>query len=381
VNGHSHWANASNPEIPAALAGVVAGVATLHDFQKKPQAIRSNAQFEAKISADSSTPQLTSCPTPTTCTHSLAPADYATIYDINSLYSSGINGSGVSIAVVARSNINVQDVVSFRNAFKLIANPPQIVVNGRDPGVLGDGEVDEATLDVTWAGAVAPSATVKLVVTASTHASDGVDLSEEYIIDNNSADIMTESFGSCEAGYTQAQQISISNLAAQAAAQGITYVVAAGDSGAAGCDDPSRVPATHGVSVNILSSTAYNVAVGGTQFNEGSGFYWNSSNSAELGSAVSYIPENVWNESCTAGTCATGNSPGLWAGGGGASTLVAKPSWQTGVAGIPADNHRYVPDISLTAAGHDPYLICLSSSCTPTTTGRFSLEGYAGTSA
>ncbi len=376
VNGQSHWANASNPEIPAALAGVVAGVATLHDFRKKPQAIRANAQFQATISADSSTPQFTSG-----SQHSLAPADYATIYDINPLYTSGINGAGVTIAVVGRSNINVQDVVSFRSTFKLIANPPQIVVNGTNPGVLQDGEVDEATLDVTWAGAVAPNATVKLVVTASTHASDGVDLSEEYIIDNNLADIMTESFGSCEAGYTQAQQISISNLAAQAAAQGITYVVASGDSGAAGCDDPSKVPATQGVSVNILSSTAYNVAVGGTQFNEGSGFYWNSGNSAALGSAVSYIPENVWNESCTTGTCTSGNSAGLWAGGGGASTLVTKPSWQAGVTGIPSDNHRYVPDISLTAAGHDPYLLCLSSSCTPTPSGKFSLDGYAGTSA
>jgi len=51
--------------------------------------------------------------------------------------------------------------------------------------------------------------------------------------------------------------------------------------------------------------------------------------------------------------------------GGGASTLVAKPSWQSGVAGIPQDGARDVPDISLTAAGHDPYLLCLSSSCTP----------------
>jgi len=367
VNGESHWANASNPEIPAALAGVVAGVSTLHDFQKKPQAIRSNAQFEGTISGDSSAPQLTS----STGSHALAPGDYATIYDINSLYSSGINGTGATIAVVGRSNINMQDVVSFRSTFKLVANPPQIVVNGANPGVLGNGEVDEATLDVTWAGAVAPNATVKLVVSASTHTSDGVDLSEEYIIDNNLADIMTESFGSCEASYTQAQASLVSSLAAQAAAQGITYVVASGDSGAAGCDNPSSAAATHGLSVNILSSTPYNIAVGGTQFNEGTGIYWNGVIPGALSSAVSYIPETVWNES----------SPGLWAGGGGASTLVAKPSWQTGVAGIPSDNHRYVPDVSLTAAGHDPYLVCLSSSCTPTTTGRFSLEGYAGTSA
>src|SRR5690242_6210054 len=304
VNGQSHWANASDPEIPAALAGVVAGVATLHNFQKKPQAIRSAARFEATVAGSSGEPQMTSGGT-----HFLSPADYATIYDINPLYASGINGSGTTIAVVGRSNINIQDVVSFRNTFKLTPNTPQIVVNGRDPGVLGDGEVDEATLDVTWAGAVAPNASVKLVVTASTNTSDGVDLSEEYIIDHNLADIMTESFGSCEASYTQAQAALISSLAAQAAAQGITYAVASGDSGAEGCDNPSKGPATRGLSVNILSSTPYNIAVGGTQFNEGAGFYWNSSNSSALGSAISYIPEVVWNESSS-----STNPPVLWAG-------------------------------------------------------------------
>ena len=354
VNGQSHWANASDPEIPAALAGVVAGVATLHNFQKKPQAIRSviRPQFTASNGG-----------------HALGPADYATIYNINPLYVSGINGSDTTIAVVGRSNINLQDVISFRNTFNLTPNTPQIIVNGRDPGVLGNGEVDEATLDVTWAGAVAPNATVKLVVTASTNTSDGVDLSEEYIIDNNLADIMTESFGSCEASYTQAQAALISSLAEQAAAQGITYVVASGDSGAEGCDNPAKGPATRGPSVNILSSTPYNIAVGGTQFNEGASTYWNSGSGVQ-GFALSYIPELVWNES-SGGV----NPPVLWASGGGVSILVSKPFWQAGVSGIPSDDHRYVPDVSLTAGGHDPYALCLS--CTASNDLRY----YGGTSA
>ncbi|HMJ63556.1 MAG TPA: S53 family peptidase, partial [Bryobacteraceae bacterium] len=268
---------------------------------------------------------------------------------------------------MGRSDINVSDVVRFRSIFGLSNNPPQVVYNGANPGVLGNGEVDEATLDVTWAGAVAPNATVKLVVSASTRASDGVDLSEAYIIDHNVADIMSESFGSCEKpSYLGAQASLISSLAAQAAAQGITYVVSAGDSGSAGCDDASQALATHGVSVNALASTPYNIAVGGTQFNEGAGSYW------PLGAAASYIPEKVWNESCTPGAC---TSPALWAGGGGASILVTKPPWQAGVAGIPQDDHRYVPDVSLTAAGHDPYALCLSC------TAPNNLSYYGGTSA
>ena len=296
------------------------------------------------------------------------------------LFTGGINGSGVTIAVVGRRHqCSGRDRVFAARSGS--CRRAADIVNGRDPGTSNNEEVGEATLDVTWAGAVAPNAKVVLVASASTNAADGVDLSEEYIVDHNLADIMTESFGSCEATYTQAEQASISNLAAQAAAEGITYAVASGDSGAEGCDDPSEDPPRKALQVNVLSSTPYNIAVGGTQFNENgnNSSYWNNANS--LNSALSYIPEVVWNESCTAGTCTSGNSPGLWRAAVGVSTLVSKPSWQAGIPGIPADDHRYVPDVSLAAAGHDPYLVCLSSSCTPTTTGRFSLAGYAGTSA
>lgn len=371
VNGKAHWANASNPEIPSALAGVVAGVATLHNFQKKPQLIRANGTFQ-------SSPQFTN-----SGTHALAPADYAVIYNISPLYNSGINGTGAVIAVVGRTNINLQDIASFRSTFNLAANPPQIVVNGPDPGNLGGDEEAEAVLDTSWAGAVAPGATVKLIVSQSTNTSDGVDLSELYIIDNNLADVMTESFGSCEASFTSSETAAVSSLAEQAAAQGITYAVAAGDSGAEGCDDPTETRATGPVSVNLLASTPYTIAVGGTEFNENgnNAAYWQTSNGTADESALSYIPENVWNESCLANHCTAGNSPALWAGGGGASTFFPKPSWQRGVAGIPNDNARDVPDVSLTAAGHDAYLLCLDGSCTPNSTGRISFDGYSGTSA
>jgi hypothetical protein len=378
VNGQSHWANASEVQIPAALTSVVAGVSTLHNFSKKPQLIHSAAQLEAAVSTNSSQPQFSS-----NGTNALTPADYATIYNVNPLYAVGINGSGTTIAVVGRSNITLSDVNSFRSNFGLSVNPPQVVVNGANPGVLANGEVDEATLDTTWAGAVAQSATVKLVVSASTNTTDGVDLSEAYIIDNNLGDVMTESFGDCEANYTQAEETAISSLAQQAAAEGITYTVASGDNGAEGCDDPSTVPATHPISVNILASTPYDIAVGGTMFNENgnTSAYWASTNGTGDESALSYIPENVWNESCaTQSACTTGNTPGLWAGGGGASTLVAKPSWQTGVAGIPSDGARDIPDVALTAAGHDFYLLCLNGSCT-SRRGRISFQGYSGTSA
>ena len=216
------------------------------------------------------------------------------------------------------------------------------------------------------------------MVSASTNTTDGVDLSEQYIIDNDLADVMTESFSGCEAGTTSADATAIASLAEQAAAEGITYIVSTGDAGAEGCDNPnSETVATGPISVNVLASSPYTVGVGGTEFNEGStpSKYWNSTNSGSLSSAISYIPEKVWNESCVSG-CATNGTGAISAGGGGASIYFTKPSWQSSVAGIPADGHRDLPDLSLTAAGHDPYLLCFQFSCESGI-----LYGVGGTSA
>ena len=369
VNGETHWANSTDPQIPAALAPAVAGIFTLHSFYKKPQVHLTARQFTARA-----LPQLHPLFTSSNG-HALAPADYYTIYNFNPL------GSGLSqIAIVGRSNINVQDVTYFHYWMYDQALSPNVVVNGPDPGDLGGGEEAEAVLDTTWAGAVAPSNSVTLVVSQSTATTDGVDLSEAYIVDNNITDVMSESFGNCEANYTSAEATGVESLAQQAAAQGITYVVAAGDSGSAGCDDPnSEKIAIRGLSVNLLASTPYNVAVGGTVFNENgqNATYWKTTNdTATQESAISYIPEDVWNDSCQA--CA---APNIWAGGGGKSVFFSKPSWQTGVTGIPSDGARDIPDVSLTAAAHDPYLICLRGSCVPNTQGYISFYGIGGTSA
>jgi hypothetical protein len=369
VDGAEHLANATNPEIPAGLAAVVTGIATLHNFRANPQSL-SPATFRR----EEMSPQFTSA----SGDHSLSPADYAVIYNINPLYRAGITGAGATVAVVARSNIKLQDVIDFRRNFGLAANPPQVIVNGPDPGDLGGGEEAEAVLDTSWSGATAPGATVKLVVSGSTNVTDGVFLSEEYIVDNNLADVMTESFGTCEAHFTQGQAALISALAEQAAAQGITYAVAAGDSGPAGCDDPhTETQASGPLSVNVLASTPYTIAVGGTSFIKWeTSPYWNARNSASGGSATSYIPEAVWDETCLVNQC-----PAIWAGGGGVSRIFSKPAWQTGVTGIPNDGARDVPDISLVSAGQDSYLICLAGSCQATSSSQIHFAGIAGTSA
>ncbi|MGA7219365.1 MAG: S53 family peptidase [Candidatus Sulfotelmatobacter sp.] len=340
VGGEIHHANEKDPEIPAALAEVVGGVVSLHDF-------RSEATHG--LSRKASAPAYSSGGS-----HFLAPADFATIYDLGPIYGQSITGSGQSVAIVARSNINIADVRQFRTFAGLPANDPQIIVNGSDPGIWNSGEETEADLDVEWSGAVAKSATIKFVVSKSTNSSDGVDLSAQYIVNHNIAPVMSTSFGLCEASLGSAGNSFLSSLWQQAAAEGITVFVSSGDNGAAGCDSASATKATHGRAVNGICSTPYSICVGGTEFNDTASpsLYWSSFNAAGTqGSALSYIPEVVWNES--------GAGSGLWASGGGMSSLYAKPSWQTGT-GVPADGRRDVPDVSLTAAGHDGYLIVQS---------------------
>lgn len=379
VNGETHWANSSDPAIPAAFQQAVTGIKTLHNFLKKPAVHIAQPTIPAKIVGNSHVEF-----TGGSGMYALTPSDYRTIYNANTAQNNGWTGQGITIAVVGRNNLynNGSDVSAFRSILGVCCgSAPNIIVNGPDPGDAGGGEEAEATLDASWAGALAPNALIDFVVSGSTNTTDGIDLSELYIIENNLAPIMTESFGGCEIDTTSDDAQGVSLLAEQAAAQGITYLVSTGDTGAEGCDNLAETTALGGISVNLLASTPFTVAVGGTMFNEHGQdtTYWSTTNDGTLGSALSYIPENVWNETCTT-QCQSGQPP-LAAGGGGASIYFLKPSWQSGVTGTNTDTVRDIPDVSLTAAAHDPYLLCITGSCVPDSQGNIYFAGVSGTSA
>lgn len=363
VDGKNHIANASDISIPEALAPVVAGVLSLNDFGKQPQLSRIE-----QVRRNPSTGKLAPVPDLTTSggNHHLAPADFAKIYNSAPLLADGIDGSGVSIAIPGRASIQLTDVQAFRQIFALPPNDPVIINNG--PAPFSDyGDEVESDLDVQWAGADAPKATIKFVTSASTFVTDGIDLSNSYIVDNKVAPIMSLSYGLCEAFLGDAGNAFYAGLFQQAAVEGITVFVSSGDNGAAGCDPPvTDGPAQYGLAVNALASTPYNVAVGGTQFDEGGNdaAFWSPSNAADQSSVLGYIPETVWSETCDPtllpDVCTYYE---LWSGSGGASSVYAKPAWQAG-AGVPNDGARDLPDLSLTAAGgHDGYLICSEGSC------------------
>jgi hypothetical protein len=406
VNGEEHWANASDPQIPAALRPVVAGFASLNNFPRQPM-FRLVGTFSRSKTTGKVRPLYTTSLQGTTY-YALGPTDFATIYNVLPLWQATppIDGTGQIIAIVASSNINIQDVRDFRSRFGLPANDPQIIVDGPDPGLLGNAEETEADLDAEWTGSVAKNATIELVVSEDTESTFGGDLSAVYAIDNNLAPILSVSYGACESSLGVGGNAFYNSLWEQGAAQGITVVVASGDAGSAMCaQQDGFVLSSEGLTVSGTASTPFDVAVGGTDFNDvgNQPQYWSSTNnSATLASALSYIPEMTWNDSCARfgipGDCANAESDGtdLGAGGGGASNCLsptgtnpnitcnggyAKPSWQSGV-GVPSDGARDIPDVSLFAGNGlsgSFYEMCEDSSCNQTSSEWY-FEGVGGTS-
>src|SRR5579859_605921 len=379
VNGKTYSANSSDPQIPAALAPVITGVVSLHNFPRDYYARRFGTL--RKGAGKSVVEPLVTMPNPfgPGNFYGVGPGDFAKIYGVPAMCgnpAAACTGSGQTIAIVGETNLAVADVQQFRSVFGLPAtfDASSIVYNGEDPGITSTEEEGEADLDTQWSGAVAPGATIKYVLSASTPASQGVDLSALYIVDNNLAAVMSESYGACESGLGSTENSFVNNLWEQASAQGITVAVSTGDSGSAGCDNPNtETLATGGVAVSGLASTPYNVAVGGTDFDQYGSWttYWSATNDPTTqASALGYIPEIPWNQSCTqlgATGCNINTTPGplqnIVAGAGGPSSQYNKPSWQTGIKGMPTDNKRDLPDISLMASpgfNGTGYLYCQS---------------------
>ena len=389
VGGAPHWANASDPKIPAALAPVVAGIVSLHNFFPR------HADRESPRAAVRPLEVAPPCSVPDG--HCLLPGDYWTIYNeiplIYGLYGSPIiTGSGVTIAIAGRADVLASDVSAFRTSYvgSGYSGSFRQITNGPDPGEGGSNDQKENTMDVEWASAVAPGASVTLVSSASTSTTSGDELSELYIVDNNLAPVMSASYTDCEQDLGTAGNAFFNELWAQAAAQGITVVVAAGDSGSADCDAQGSSQAQLGFAASGIASTPYNIAAGGTMFVEGTGSYWNSvpSNYPAPGTtALSYIPENTWNESNVT------YWSGIEAGGGGASSCVTvtvtgngatcsagypQPSWQSGVLGVPQNSARDLPDIALAAGIHDSNIVYLNGAATWGGGTSFAAPAFAG---
>jgi uncharacterized protein (TIGR03437 family) len=325
LDGERHFAIATEPSVPAALAPLISGFRGLDDFFVKPSVPRPKFDLNSGGNA-------------------LLAGDIQTIYDISPLYSMGIDGTGQTVVVVGASDVYSVDLQDFRSASGLPAPQVTVQLPGADPGITG--AQPEADIDLEWLGAVAYNASIIFVTAPDAF------VAAQYAIDQNYAPVLSMSFSFCEAD-SSSEPVVTEALAQQANAQGITWLVAAGDQASAPCDrsgSTGAMPmvATQGLSVNFPSTLPEVTAVGGTMFNEGGGNYWAPQNNANNSSALSYIPEVAWNET-------TANGGIILGGTGGVSTLFTKPAWQTG-PGVPNDGQRDVPDVALDAAVyHDPY--------------------------
>jgi hypothetical protein len=343
VDSEIHFANATNPSVPAALAASVLMIGHLHNFNPKPR-IRVQPRFTSDQTGN----------------HFLTPGDFATIYNIPS----GMDGTGQSIAIVGQSAVASTDLSNFRSAAGLAAKAPQMILYPSNSiSTHCSGDEDESDLDLEWSGGVARNANVIFVyagllsgeVCGSQTRTYSVWDALQQAVDNNYAPVISISYGFCEQGLPPGFPATVQGWAQQANAQGQTVVASTGDSGAADCDG-QVASATQGLAVDIPAAIPEVTGMGGNEFfgdppSTTTTTYWEgASGSDTISSALIYIPEEGWNDTVADGV--------LSASGGGASTLFSKPTWQTGT-GVPPDRKRDVPDLALSAsADHDSYLIC-----------------------
>ncbi len=375
-DGRTIVASTGGEAVPAALGSIVAGV-RLNGYQPRPLVVPAGPVVRHGNGGWSAAPGATPSFTFTddgAQQEDVAPADYATIYDVNKLRTaaSPVLGSGETIAVVEDTDMKAADFNTFRSTFGLSSYTGTLTqvhpgTGCTDPGSNAD-EV-EAALDAEWAGALAPDASIVLASCADTSTGGGIQAALQGLVSESTPPpVISVSYGECESELGTSAAQSWAEILEEASAEGVSVFVSSGDSGSAGCDQDATI-ATHGLAVNGLASSSYDVAVGGTDFDDLAtktvATYWNTTNTSIDGSAKSYVPETPWNNTCanpilssyegsasTLAFCntATGREFLAPAGdGGGASAIFAKPSWQA-ATGVPADGKRDLPDVSMFAA-------------------------------
>jgi len=420
IKGEQHYSNIADPSIPANFKGIIAAIRGLNDFHPKPGV---KVRQTTPTSAISLQPDLYLGPN--LFPGYVAPGDAANIYDLSPLYANNKTGQGVTIGVVAASDISSAQLSAYLAAvgasqtgsFTSIPVP-----GGSDPGQTMDGNENEAYLDTEIIGGLAPGANILLVRDKDPFSA------AQYIIDQDfpaqggslagatsGVGIINISFGACEAEFG-AGNTAINSAFQKAVTEGITITVSSGDAGAdqtaptstTGCmnssdENVSGDVVSTGLAVNGLASTPYTLSVGGTDFDpnlEGTagGLYWSTTNSGPLlHSTAAHVPEMVWNTSCAnlewstfagaasplalcnSATLPNGNPNPLidiFGGGGGVSSCTslnagactggyAQPAWQQNVPGVSNFGGRAVPDVSAIA---DNWVICSynDNPCNPT---------------
>jgi subtilase family serine protease len=360
-DNETHFSPSTDISVPAALASSVRVVTNLSDFRPRPHVV---------VNASRPAPNFTSSQTGS---HFLTPKDIATIYDINAAYNSGYNGTNQTIAVVGQSAVVAADITTFQTAAGVpTRTPTMVLVPNSGTSTVVTSDESESDLDLEYSTGIATGANVSFVYTGNSRNYSVFD-ALTYAITERIAPIISISYGDCETDLGSATFSSLSSTLAQAAAQGQTVVAASGDNGSTDCYQDTNLVATQreALAVDFPSDSQYVTGMGGTEFAAadvaiGNTTYWAATNGSDvLSSALSYVPEQVWNDDAVTGS--------ISAGGGGVSIFESRPAWQSGVSGIPAGTFRLVPDISLNASAVNAgYLYCSSDNNATGITGSCS---------
>jgi subtilase family serine protease len=360
INGTQHFAPSTALSVPSAIAPTVLGTTNLDDFRPLPRVLsrknmRARPNFTGAGSTDANNETIL-----------FAPGDIATAYDITTLYNASVNGAGQSITVVGQSAIQNSDIEAFESAAGLATKDPvsYLEPNTGSSTPEPNGDEAESDLDVEWAGAIAPGATINFVYVGGDQNYGTFD-ALIYAVDQKIGTIINTSYGECEVALNgQTLESSLE----QATTQGQTVIAAAGDNGSTDCYGISGLTTAQqeAIGVDYPASSAFVTGIGGTEISQsnsayytvGQGYWESDSGTSDIVNSVQqYIPEVVWNDDASG----CGQSNCISATGGGASMLFTKPSWQTGVPGIPSDGMRDVPDLALYASPSNPgFLFCSS---------------------
>jgi Pro-kumamolisin, activation domain/MBG domain (YGX type) len=311
VGGQAHIANMSDPQVPAALAPVIKGIASLNDFRPHAHHISAADYTFAGCTTTTSHPT-----EPGTC-YAMTPQDNQTIYNLNPLYTAGYSGQGQTIALIEDTDTygGTADWNTYRSTFGLATAYPsgsytRIFPGCTNPGANGDD--GEAAIDVEVASAIAPSAAIELVACPSGAVTFGGQIALLNLINGAGPypGVVSVSYGVCESANGNGGNYAFYQTYQQAAAQGISVFTSSGDEGESGCSRDFTAGANYTVTslgVSGWGGTPYDVSVGGTDFEDvynakfggpALSTYWNPTNTSGFGSAKQYVPEIPWNDAC-----------------------------------------------------------------------------------
>ena len=378
VGGSTMVANDQDVSVPAALHSVIAGISGLSRLSSKTMGVNG-------VTTRPNTPvpvQPQTITDPFSASRVLVPNDLVTMYGMRTLRNNGVVGTGTTVALVEAGGADSPTWSSFANLFNLSRYGGTLTSEQpQGPSSCAAGDYTQgsmvSTVNAEWITAMAPGANVVLASCADSTPYDdfsGIYAAATNLVNAESQpNIIDVDFSMSEVLAAQGDRLALDLLWEQADAEGISVFVPTGDAG------PSQMVVMYGppgLDINALAASTHVTAVGGTDLADKldgtTREYFAPAPSAVGGTALSYIPEIPWNQSCGNGVVAKHlgfnrvvGYCNAWlrgavtvlrtsvASGGGSSNWVAKPGWQASIYNAAQDQSRDIPDVALFAGSYD----------------------------